>query len=73
MFVHQSQLEHLLSPRDYHDPEFYRRELERLFLPAWHLIATRAQLPRPGTTRVRPPPGQGPPAGRMWPGADPLG
>lgn len=52
MFVHQNQLEHLLSPRDYHDPAVYQRERERLLLPGWHCLATRSQLPRPGDFRT---------------------
>ena len=26
----------------------YRREIERLFVPAWHLVGTSAELPRDG-------------------------
>jgi choline monooxygenase len=48
VFVHRHRLEHLLSPRNYYDPEVFHQELARLFRPAWHLVATRAMLPRPG-------------------------
>src|ERR687885_658084 len=48
MFVHKHRLEHLLRPAHYSDPAHYRTELERLFLPGWHLVATRPDLPRPG-------------------------
>lgn len=51
MFVHQSQLEHLLAPAEYHDPEVLNRERSSLFLPGWHFLATRADLPRPGDYR----------------------
>jgi phenylpropionate dioxygenase-like ring-hydroxylating dioxygenase large terminal subunit len=53
MFVHQEQLEHLLSPRDYFDAEVHRREREALFLPAWHLLAAKAELPRSGDFLTR--------------------
>jgi len=48
VFVHQSQLEHLLQPRDYFSPEQHEIEWERLFRPAWYVAAAKAQLRRPG-------------------------
>lgn len=48
MYVHQSQLEHLLRPADYTGEQEYRRELERLLLPAWHAVAATAELARDG-------------------------
>ncbi len=48
MFVHQSQLEHLLSPTDYICSERFHHELERLFVPGWHFLACRSELPRDG-------------------------
>jgi phenylpropionate dioxygenase-like ring-hydroxylating dioxygenase large terminal subunit len=48
MFVHQSQLEHLLSPREYHELHSYQREMEKLFLPGWHFVGTIGELPRSG-------------------------
>ena len=48
MFIHQSRLEHLLAPDQYFSPEQHRTELERLFLPGWHFVATLADLPRHG-------------------------
>jgi phenylpropionate dioxygenase-like ring-hydroxylating dioxygenase large terminal subunit len=48
MFVHASRLQHLLSPADYHDPGQYQRELDRLFLPAWHVVGTTDDLSQPG-------------------------
>ncbi|MFO0845684.1 MAG: aromatic ring-hydroxylating dioxygenase subunit alpha [Gemmataceae bacterium] len=53
MFVHQSQLEHLLSPRDFVEEAAHRRELDRLFLPGWHVVAVKAELPRPGAFQTR--------------------
>ena len=48
MFVHQNRLEHLLQPYHYVDAQHYQREIERLFLPAWHLVGSRSALARPG-------------------------
>ena len=48
MFIHHARLDHLLVPAQYFSPEQHRRELERLFLPSWHLLATTAELPRHG-------------------------
>jgi phenylpropionate dioxygenase-like ring-hydroxylating dioxygenase large terminal subunit len=48
VFVHQTQLEHILQPRDYFSPEQHEVELERLFRPAWYVVAAKAQLSRPG-------------------------
>jgi phenylpropionate dioxygenase-like ring-hydroxylating dioxygenase large terminal subunit len=53
VFVHQSQLEHLLSPRDYADEDVLQRERERLLLPSWHPVAARSELPRPGDFLTR--------------------
>jgi len=53
MFVHQEQLEHLLSPRDYHDAEVYQRERDALFLPGWHFLATKSELPQHGDFLTR--------------------
>jgi phenylpropionate dioxygenase-like ring-hydroxylating dioxygenase large terminal subunit len=48
MFIHQSQLRHLLRPAQYSDARQLRLEVDRLFVPAWHFVATRADLPRDG-------------------------
>ncbi len=48
VFVHESRLRHLLTAAHYHDPELHRLEVERLFLPAWHIVGTTSQLRRPG-------------------------
>lgn len=53
MFVHQSKLEHLLSPVEYWDAEVAEAERRRLFLPGWHLLATRSELPRSGDFLTR--------------------
>jgi phenylpropionate dioxygenase-like ring-hydroxylating dioxygenase large terminal subunit len=55
MFIHRHRLEHLLSPAHYFSREQHELELQRLFLPAWHLLAAKADLPRNGdflTTEV---------------------
>lgn len=48
MFIHQSQLEHLLPPEAYFSLGQYDRELDRLFRPAWYVAAAKGQLSRPG-------------------------
>jgi len=48
MFVHKSQLAYQLVPEDYFSPEQHRREVNRLMLPAWHLVGSRDDLPRDG-------------------------
>ena len=48
MFIHQNRLETLLKPDHYRSEAQYRREIERLFVPAWHLVGTSAELPRDG-------------------------
>jgi phenylpropionate dioxygenase-like ring-hydroxylating dioxygenase large terminal subunit len=48
MFLHQTQLRHLLEPADYFDEQRYQLELDRLFRPGWHIVGTTAELPRPG-------------------------
>jgi phenylpropionate dioxygenase-like ring-hydroxylating dioxygenase large terminal subunit len=53
MFLHQTQLRHLLAPSDFFDEGQYQRERERLFEPAWHVVATTAELPRPGSFLTR--------------------
>jgi phenylpropionate dioxygenase-like ring-hydroxylating dioxygenase large terminal subunit len=47
-FIHQSHLEHLLQPQDYCSPEQHELELQRLFRPAWHVVAAKAELARSG-------------------------
>jgi phenylpropionate dioxygenase-like ring-hydroxylating dioxygenase large terminal subunit len=48
MFVHQQQLRHLLRPDQYYSEQQYRLEMERVLLPAWHVVGTTADLPRSG-------------------------
>ena len=48
MFVHKHQLAYLLSPEDYCSETHRQSEVERMFLPAWHLGATRSELPNHG-------------------------
>ncbi len=48
MFVHQSQLVYQLAPADYSSLQQHRRELDRLFLPTWHLVGCRGDVPRDG-------------------------
>ena len=48
MFVHKDQLEHLLTPRHYTSRDVHRQEVDRLFLPGWHLVGSRGELSAPG-------------------------
>ena len=48
MFTNQTHLRHLLRPDQYTSSEQYRLELRHLFLPAWHPVAARGELARPG-------------------------
>lgn len=48
MFIHETHLPQVLTPKDYTSEEQYRRELEQLFLPGWHCIATFSDFPRDG-------------------------
>jgi len=48
MFVHQSQLAHLLKPSDYFSAETHRTELDRLLRPGWHFLAADGELQRDG-------------------------
>lgn len=48
MFISDTHLPQLLSADDYTSPAQLEREIERLFLPAWHLVGTLADLPNDG-------------------------
>jgi choline monooxygenase len=48
MFFHSSRLPHVLTPDCYRSPEFYAREVAAVLQPAWHMVATRDDLARPG-------------------------
>jgi len=48
MFVHQHALRYLLRPEHYCTQRQHDLELEQLFLPAWHFIAAKSELPRDG-------------------------
>lgn len=48
MFVHQNQLEYLLPSEAYSSESQLQIERERLFLPSWHPVATRQDLPHSG-------------------------
>jgi choline monooxygenase len=49
MFIHHNHLQHLLRPEHYCSEEQYQTELSRLFRPAWHPLAAKAELARPGS------------------------
>jgi phenylpropionate dioxygenase-like ring-hydroxylating dioxygenase large terminal subunit len=48
MFVHKNQLEYQLQPKHYYDRGHFETERERLFLPTWHFVASRADVPQEG-------------------------
>jgi choline monooxygenase len=48
MFTNQTHLQHLLRPDQYTAEEQYRAELRHLFQPAWHPLAVKSDLARPG-------------------------
>lgn len=48
MYIHKSQLRHLLTPKHYSSQEHYQLEIERLFLPTWHCVGTIGDLRRDG-------------------------
>jgi choline monooxygenase len=48
MFTSQTHLPHVLAPREYSSAQMHEREIERLFLPAWHCVGSLADLPREG-------------------------
>ena len=52
MYVHSHQLEHLLEPRHYTDPVFFRREMEAVFRPSWQLAGSIAEMPKEGDFRT---------------------
>jgi phenylpropionate dioxygenase-like ring-hydroxylating dioxygenase large terminal subunit len=52
MFVHQNQLAYQLAPETYFSPEHYELEVERLFLPTWHFVGSKADLPKSGDFRT---------------------
>ncbi|VTR92299.1 rieske (2fe-2s) domain-containing protein : Rieske (2Fe-2S) domain-containing protein OS=Rhodopirellula europaea 6C GN=RE6C_01081 PE=4 SV=1: Rieske: Ring_hydroxyl_A [Gemmata massiliana] len=48
MFTNQHHLKHLLRPHHYTSEEQYRAELRHLFHPAWHPLAVKSDLAKPG-------------------------
>lgn len=48
MFINQNQLQHLLRPDQYYSESQYRAELRHVFHPAWHPVASKQELARPG-------------------------
>ncbi|HEV3437753.1 MAG TPA: aromatic ring-hydroxylating dioxygenase subunit alpha [Gemmata sp.] len=48
MFIHQSQLRHLLRPDQYYSEDQHRAEQRHLFQAAWHPVATTHDLAKPG-------------------------
>lgn len=53
MVIARTRLPHLLPPRAYHDEEHHRREVRALFHRGFHAVATRDELPAPGSFVTR--------------------
>jgi phenylpropionate dioxygenase-like ring-hydroxylating dioxygenase large terminal subunit len=52
MFIHKNQLAYQLAPEWYFSPEIYDREIERIFLPTWHFVGSKSDLPNSGDFRT---------------------
>ncbi|MFO1064470.1 MAG: aromatic ring-hydroxylating dioxygenase subunit alpha [Pirellulales bacterium] len=48
MFVHDQRLPHVLPPTAYHDRDHFRRELNAVLKPFWHIVGTLSDLAVPG-------------------------
>lgn len=48
MFINKRRLHQPLTPSHYSSAEQYRREIDRVFRPSWHLVGTVHDLPRSG-------------------------
>jgi choline monooxygenase len=48
MFIHQSQLRHILQPDQYYSEAQHRAEQRHLFQTAWHPLASKHDLAKPG-------------------------
>lgn len=48
MFLSDTHLPQLLTREQYLERPYFDREIERAFLPAWHMVGTTADLPRDG-------------------------
>ncbi|MEQ8787111.1 MAG: aromatic ring-hydroxylating dioxygenase subunit alpha [Pirellulaceae bacterium] len=52
MFVHKNQLAYQIPPEWYYSPAHYEREIDRLFLPTWHFVGSKADMPQDGDFRT---------------------
>lgn len=48
MWVNRGRLPHVLEPHCYREPAHYEREIDRLFVPGWHFVATKRDLAEHG-------------------------
>jgi phenylpropionate dioxygenase-like ring-hydroxylating dioxygenase large terminal subunit len=53
MFVSETHLPQVLAPANYLDDAVLEREIDRGFLPAWHLVAVSGELPVEGSFVTR--------------------
>jgi phenylpropionate dioxygenase-like ring-hydroxylating dioxygenase large terminal subunit len=49
VYQHSTRLPHVLSPGDYCSAEQYECEVRRVFVGAWHVVGTKADLAQPGS------------------------
>jgi nitrite reductase/ring-hydroxylating ferredoxin subunit len=52
MLIHQTHLPHVLAPHCYWSEVHYRREIDLLFRPGWHLVGSADELARDGDFRT---------------------
>jgi choline monooxygenase len=48
MFLSETHLPQLLPTSAYSDRDWFERELTKIFLPSWHVLATKHEIRRPG-------------------------
>ena len=48
MFIHDTQLKHLLRPDQYYSAAQFEAEREHVFKPSWQLVASTQELAKPG-------------------------
>lgn len=48
MFINKNQLEYVLTPDQYYSEEQHRVEMERLFIPGWHIVGVKSDMPNHG-------------------------
>lgn len=49
MFQLSGKLDHLLPPRAYYDPQWYREEIDAVFRPNWQFVCLSEEVSKPGS------------------------